>query len=115
MSDVRFKSVRGKLTAEQRRRVHQGRGWVQANKGRLTAEALMHKRELLEAAHAMQTLKREREARGLSLAEVARRSGIDEANLARLETDLYPNPTLDTVSRIARVIGVRVTIGVVPS
>jgi len=115
MADRVFKSTRGNLTQAQKRRVREGRAWVQANRQRLSDEALIRKRELLELSAALQALKREREARGLSLGEVARRSGIDKANLHRLETDPYPNPTLDTVSRIAHAIGVRLTIGVLPA
>ena len=115
MDQRQFKSVPGKLTDAQKRRVREGQEWVKSNRLRLTTEALSRKRELLELSAALQALKREREARGLSLGEVARRSGIDKANLHRLETDPYPNPTLDTVSRIAHAIGVRLTIGVLPA
>jgi transcriptional regulator with XRE-family HTH domain len=43
----------------------------------------------------------------LSLADVAARSGIDKASLSRLENGLYPNPTMNTLARYARVIGKR--------
>jgi DNA-binding phage protein len=112
MPEKRFKSERRKLTLAQSRRLREGQRWVEANKAQLTAQALSRKREMLELAEAMRVLRRERESRGLSLAEVARRCGIDKGNLSRLETDPYPNPTLDTVSRIAHALGVRLTIGI---
>jgi DNA-binding XRE family transcriptional regulator len=46
-------------------------------------------------------LKAERQRLGLSLAEVGERSGIGKANLSRLENDLDPNPTIDTLMRYA--------------
>ena len=60
-------------------------------------------------------LRREREARGLSLADVAERSRIDKSRLSKLEKAAYPNPTLDTLAPIARAIGVRLTIGMAPA
>ena len=37
---------------------------------------------------------------------------IDKANLCRLETDLDPNPTLDTLLRYAEAVGVEMHISV---
>jgi DNA-binding XRE family transcriptional regulator len=50
-------------------------------------------------------LKAARQAQGLSLAEVGERSGIGKANLSRLENDLSPNPTWDTIIRFAESVG----------
>ncbi len=52
-------------------------------------------------------LRRRREQAGLSLGDVAERSGIDKAALSRLENGWYPNPTINTLSRYARAIGKR--------
>ena len=52
-------------------------------------------------------LKRERETRGLSLADVAGRSGIDKAALSRLENGQQPNPTVSTLARYAWALGKR--------
>lgn len=46
-------------------------------------------------------LKAERLRLGLSLTDVGRRSGIGKANLSRLENELDPNPTIDTLMRYA--------------
>jgi ribosome-binding protein aMBF1 (putative translation factor) len=51
-------------------------------------------------------LRGHREALGLSLAVVSERSGIDQAALSRLENG-RGNPTVHTLSRYARAIGVR--------
>ncbi len=50
-------------------------------------------------------LKKAREAAGLSLAVVARRTGMDQATLSRLENGRQPNPTVDTLWRYARAVG----------
>jgi transcriptional regulator with XRE-family HTH domain len=48
-----------------------------------------------------------REQAGLSLTDVADRSGIDKAALSRLENGLYSNPTINTLARYAKAIGKR--------
>ena len=50
-------------------------------------------------------LRAEREKQGLSQSEVARRAGMDEPALSRIETGKNPNPTLDTLTRIAKALG----------
>ncbi|MCC6682061.1 MAG: helix-turn-helix transcriptional regulator [Phycisphaeraceae bacterium] len=60
----------------------------------------------MEAAFAaMRMLKAEREKRHISLTELAQRTGIDKANLSRMENNINANPTLETLQRIARAIG----------
>lgn len=54
---------------------------------------------------AMIDLKKTREAAGLSLADVAERSGIDKAALSRLENGVHDNPTVDTLMRYAAALG----------
>jgi DNA-binding Xre family transcriptional regulator len=61
---------------------------------------------------ALSELKKACERKNLSLAEVARRSGIDKAALSRLENGLNANPTLKTLEVIARSIGVRIRLAV---
>lgn len=101
-----------RLTPEEQERHRLIREQVERDKPRLTREALAHKAQLEASAAAMQLLKREREARGLTLTEVAERAGIDKSNLSKLEKDRGANPTLETLFRIARAIGVKLTIGV---
>jgi len=57
-------------------------------------------------------LKRTRQAKRLSLADVARRSGIDKAALSRIENGQNANPTIGTLQTIARSMGVRLRIQV---
>jgi DNA-binding XRE family transcriptional regulator len=51
------------------------------------------------------TLRAARQEQGLSLAEVGEKSGIGKANLSRLENDVSPNPTWDTIMRYAASVG----------
>jgi DNA-binding XRE family transcriptional regulator len=55
-------------------------------------------------------LRRHREQAGLSLGDVADRSGLDKATLSRLENGWYLNPTLNTLARYARGIGKRLVL-----
>ena len=41
----------------------------------------------------------------MTLAAVARRTGMDQATLSRLENGRQPNPTVDTLWRYARAVG----------
>lgn len=85
---------------------------VEREKPELTRRALEHKAEFEALIDATHLLKRERESRGVTLAEVARRSGLEEDYLTQLESDPFPHPTLLTLTRIATALGVRLTIGV---
>ena len=58
---------------------------------------------------AMLELKRAREEQGLSLADVAERSGIDKGSISKLESGLT-NPTFQTIARYAASIGMRIRI-----
>lgn len=55
-------------------------------------------------------LRQERERAGLSLGDVAERSGMDKATLSRLENGWCPNPTLNTLARYARAVGKRLVL-----
>ena len=65
---------------------------------------------LLKTLGALQTA---RQSRGLSLTEIAHRSGIDLASLSRLEAGKNPNPTFETLSRYAAALGLRLEISLV--
>ena len=93
---------------------------------RLTAAEAAHYRKLRQAvmdefppapgspaavAAELRTLLRElraaREAQGLSLADVARRSGMDRTAVCRPENGRQVNPTVDTLYRYAAALGKR--------
>lgn len=47
-----------------------------------------------------------RQKLGLTQEQLAERSGIDQTTISTLERDSNANPTWDTVSKIARALGV---------
>jgi len=108
--EVKINRRSGRLSAEQRARHQQIREQVERDKPRLRREAWEHAQEIQQAHEAMKLLRAERERRGMTLDDVARRSGIDRSRLSKLETDLGANPTLRTVHRVAKAIGVVMTI-----
>lgn len=52
-------------------------------------------------------LRTERERRGLSLADMADRTGIDRATISKRETGRLPNPTVGTLRTYALALGRR--------
>ena len=61
-------------------------------------------------ARLMQQLKAAREAKGLSLADVYERTGIDRSALSKLENVTNDNPTIDSLLRYAAVVGKKLEI-----
>jgi transcriptional regulator with XRE-family HTH domain len=60
-----------------------------------------------DVQRALQALKRERDQCGLSIGDVAERSGLDRAVVSRLENGKQDNPTIATLMRYAAAIGKR--------
>jgi len=60
--------------------------------------------ELIEA---LAGLRRERERQGLSLTDMAERTGIDRATISKLETGKLANPTIGTLRTYAKALGRR--------
>jgi transcriptional regulator with XRE-family HTH domain len=63
----------------------------------------------LELLQALAGLRREREGQGLSLTDLAERTGIDRATISKLENGRIPNPTVGTLRTYARALGRRLT------
>lgn len=55
-------------------------------------------------------LKAAREAKGLSLADVTERTGMDRSALSKLETGQRANPTVETLVRYADAVGKRLVV-----
>ncbi len=51
-----------------------------------------------------------REEKGLSLADLAERTGMDRSALSKLETGQRPNPTIETLVRYAAAVGKRLVV-----
>ncbi len=62
-----------------------------------------------ELLAALAGLRRERERRGLSLTDLAERTGIDRATISKLETGKIANPTVGTLRTLARALGQKLT------
>jgi hypothetical protein len=60
--------------------------------------------------HVLQVLKQERERQGLSLADLNERTGIDCCSLTKLEDNLDPNVSMNTLLRYAEAVGKILTV-----
>jgi DNA-binding phage protein len=65
--------------------------------------------EYLHLLALLAALKQRRESLGLSLADVAERTGMDRAAISRLENGAQVNPTVDTLYRFATALGVELS------
>jgi DNA-binding Xre family transcriptional regulator len=61
--------------------------------------------ELLLLHQVAAELKRERSRQNMTLAQLSRSSGIDQAALSKLENGRNSNPTLETLCRVAAALG----------
>lgn len=69
--------------------------------------------DYLDLMKILARLRRLRAAAGLSLADMARRTGMDRAALSRLENAVNDNPTLETLSRYVGALGKRLVVKIV--
>ncbi len=70
-------------------------------------DAVMTMGMYFDVQRVLQALKREREQCGLSIGDVAERSGLDRAVVSRLENGKQDNPTVATLMRYAAALGKR--------
>ncbi len=75
--------------------------------GACDPDAVMTMGMYFDIQRALQALKRERERSGLSIGDVAERSGLDRAVVSRLENGKQDNPTVATLMRYAAAVGKR--------
>jgi predicted transcriptional regulator len=114
MAKQQAKRIRRELTPAERRR------WVRAGKETEDRrEEILAQGRRIKAARArvnvavreaMKVLKRERQAQGLSLSDVEKRTGIGRAALSRLENETELNPTVVTLTRYAEALGKEVVV-----
>ena len=106
--------INKKLTAEERQRYDQIRKQIESEKPRLEEAGLKakakHDARLARLKEAVTSLKNTREELGLSLSDIRAITGIDKANLSRLENASDPNPTIDTLTRYADAVGKEILI-----
>ena len=66
--------------------------------------------EYWELRNTFSALKSLREQQGLSISDMAERTGMDRAMISQLENGQIDNPTLATVGRYAKALGKRVVV-----
>ncbi|MEM6655674.1 MAG: helix-turn-helix transcriptional regulator [Planctomycetota bacterium] len=91
-------------------RHRRGRAKVDAAEESLLYEA----REVAEALRlsrgVLADLRAERERQGLSLADLMNKTGMSRAAISKLENDEGPNPTIQTIVRLASALGLDVNL-----
>jgi predicted XRE-type DNA-binding protein len=94
-----------RLTEEEAAKYRQIRELVAEELPELRARAKARLQEIREAREVFTELKKAREARGLSLGDVQRLTGIDRSALSKLERGERVNFTVDTMTRYASAVG----------
>ena len=103
-------------TTVERRREKQLRERLQKEKpslanlvrtGECDPDAVMTMGMYFDVQKALQSLKQARKRSGLSIGDVAERSGLDRAVVSRLENGKQDNPTVATLMRYAAAVGKR--------
>jgi DNA-binding XRE family transcriptional regulator len=74
------------------------------------AEPVVTQREYFDVVRTLARFKALRKEAGLSLADVARRTGMDRAAISRLENGQVGNPTIGTLQTLARGLGKRIVV-----
>lgn len=92
-------------TPEQRARYERMYLEAEEDRDEIIREALRHKRELDVRIEAYRELERERLRSGLTVEDVAARSGVDVERVVDLSRDPIPSPTLSELLFIADAIG----------
>jgi DNA-binding XRE family transcriptional regulator len=103
-------------TPEERAREKKNREEIQKDKpslhdlirtGECDPDAVMTMGIYFDIQRALQALKGERKRNGLTIGDVAERSGLDRAVISRLENGKQDNPTVATLMRYAAAVGKR--------
>ena len=114
MAKRQAKRIHRELTSEEEQRWNRAVKETESEKEELLAEGrrLKAARAKVNVAvrEAMKALKRERQAQGLSLSDVEKRTGIGRAALSRLENETELNPTVVTLTRYAEALGKEVVV-----
>lgn len=114
---MRAKRIHRKIerTPEEQRRLQEIRDRFQRERPGLDdllangdASEVVSQGEYLDRRAMLAALKRQREHKGLSLSDVATRSGMYRSAVSRLENGVYVNPTFDTLYRYAAAIGAEI-------
>ena len=114
MAKQRTTRIYRELTPEEQQRWNRANAEAESEKEDILAKARRLKaarnRVNVAVREAMKALKRERQAQGLSLSDVEKRTGIGRAALSRLENETELNPTVVTLTRYAEALGKEVVV-----
>lgn len=66
--------------------------------------------DYIELVQTVAELRQAREDAGLSLADVAERTGMDRGAISKLETGVHGNPTMATLQRYAAAVGKQIVV-----
>ena len=112
MAEKMGKRIYRKATAEERERHRRIREHVQEELPDIKQRARQKLDEATQRGiaiqHAMAVLKAERKKKGMSLATMKERTGIERSTLSRLENNAEANPTINTLTRYAEAVGKKV-------
>jgi predicted transcriptional regulator len=115
MEKRQARRVRRELTPEEQGRWLRARQEADGEKDDILAAGRRVKaarnRVQVAVRDAFKLLKAEREALGLSLSDVEKKTGIGRAALSRLENETEPNPTVLTLIRYAEALGKELVVG----
>ena len=106
---------KNKRTAEQRAEEDTVRRQHAANPIRQRSAGAINRHDFAAILRLLARFKAVREGRGLTLAEVAERMGIDAPALSRLETGKMLNPTLATLHKWAEALGQQLNVDLSPA
>lgn len=113
------KSIRRDLTPAERERYRKALAETEAEKDQIIGRGRQLKATADAAAarlrEAFRLLKEERARQGLSLRDLEERTGIPYSAFSRLETDPAANPTVTTLERCAKALGMTIQISLVAS
>jgi predicted transcriptional regulator len=115
MAKRQARRVRREFTPEEQGRWLRARQEAEGEKDDILAAGRRVKaarnRVQVAVRDAFKLLKAEREALGLSLSDVEKKTGIGRAALSRLENETEPNPTVLTLIRYAEALGKELVVG----
>ncbi len=108
------KRLRREFSPEERLRWQRAKAEVEGEKEEVLAMGrrikAAHNRGKVAVRDALNILKAERQAQGLSLSDVEERTGIGRAALSRLENEAEANPTVVTLTRYAEALGKKLVV-----
>jgi DNA-binding XRE family transcriptional regulator len=114
MAKRKAKQIRREFTPEEKRRWEAAVAGAESERDEIVRQgkAVLAARRI--ARDMLGQLKKERERRGLSLADMMRLTGMSRESISRLENDPKPNPTVLTFARYAAALGLELQFSTKP-